>query len=110
MYDKKLKEYKARQADIMQQMNEHSKADENHYLTAGRLLDICKRAKEIFEISEPNEKREFLNFILQNSRLRGKEPMFTLKPVFAGIVSAHQSGTILERWDSNPQPIGYTLS
>ena len=89
MYDKKLKEYKEKQADILQQMNQHSKADENHHLTAARILDICKRAVSIFESSEPNEKRQFLNFILQNCRLKEKSPMFTLKPVFAGIVKAH---------------------
>ncbi len=89
MYDRKLKEYKEKQADIAQQIAEHSKADENHYLIAARILDISKRAFSIFESSEPNEKRQFLNFILQNCRLKQKTPMFTLKPVFAGIVKAH---------------------
>lgn len=72
-------------------MQEHSNADENYYLTAAKILDICKRAVKIFESSEPNEKRQFLNFLLQNGRLRGKDPVFTLKPVFAGIVSANNS-------------------
>ena len=108
MYDKKLKEYKSKQFDITQQVQEHSKADENHYLTASRLLDVCKRAKEIFNRSEPNEKRELLNFILQNSRLNGKTPMFTLKPVFAGIVAAHKNASWLGGWDSDPRPIDYT--
>ena len=89
MYDKKLKEYKEKQADILQQMNQHSKADENHHLTAAKILDICKRAVSIFESSKPNEKRQFLNFIVQNCRLKEKSPMFTLKPVFAGIIKAH---------------------
>ena len=89
MYDRKLKEYKEKQADIAQQIAEHSKADENHYLIAARILDVSKRAFSIFESSEPNEKRQFLNFILQNCRLKQKTPMFTLKPVFAGIVKAH---------------------
>lgn len=54
MYDRKLKEYKSKQADVLQQMQEHSKADENYHLTAARMLDICKRAVAIFEGSEPN--------------------------------------------------------
>lgn len=90
IYDKKLREYKAKQFDITQQIQEHSKADESHYLTASKLLDICKRAKNLFDISEPNEKRQLLNFVFQNCRLRGNEPIFTPKPVFAGIVSAHK--------------------
>ena len=77
--------------DILQQMQGHNKADENYHLAAAWILDICKRTADIFESSEPNEKRQFLNFIVQNCRLRAKTPMFTLKPVFAGIVSAHKN-------------------
>ena len=89
MYDKKLKEYKSKQANLLQQMSEHSLADKEFHLTASRLLDICKRAFEIFESSEPLEKRVFLNFILQNSVLNARKPVFTLKPAFAGIIKAH---------------------
>ncbi|MEK7611971.1 MAG: recombinase family protein [Patescibacteria group bacterium] len=91
MYDKKLKEYKAKQADLLQQMQEHSSADKEYHLTASRLLDICKRAFEIFESSEPQEKRVFLNFVLQNSVLNARTPVFTMKPVFAGIIKAHET-------------------
>lgn len=91
MYDKKLKEYKSKQADLLQQMQDHSKADEEHHLTASKLLDVCKRAEKIFESSKPLEKRQFLNFVLQNSVLNQTEPVFTLKPVFAGIVKAHET-------------------
>jgi len=34
MYDKKLKEYKKKQEDLLLQMEDHSKADENFYITA----------------------------------------------------------------------------
>lgn len=101
MYDKKLKEYKTKQSDLLLQMQEHSVADEEYHLTASRLLDLCKRAFEIFESSEPLEKRVFLNFILQNSILNAKKPVFTLKPVFAGIVKAHDTKKWLRGLDSN---------
>jgi len=86
-----LKEYKAKQADLLQQIQDHSVADEKYHLTAARLLDICERALEIFESSEPLEKRNFLNFVLQNSVLNQTKPVFTMKPVFAGIVRAHET-------------------
>src|SRR5258708_11428478 len=91
MYDKKLKEYKAKQADLLDQMQDHSKADEAHHLTASKLLDICKRADKIFESSEPLEKRNFLNFVLQNSTMNRNKPTFTMKPVFACIIKAHET-------------------
>lgn len=34
MYDKKLKEYKSLQQNLIMQMQEHSNADENYHLTA----------------------------------------------------------------------------
>ena|GEM_PF-1843913 len=74
MYDKKLKEYKSKQADILQQMNDHSSADKEYHLTASRLLDICKRAESIFKSSEPAEKRVFLNFILPELGIKRQKP------------------------------------
>ena len=102
MYDKKLKEYKSKQANLLQQMSEHSLADKEFHLTASRLLDICKRAFEIFESSETLEKRVFLNFILQNSVLNARKPVFTLKPAFAGIIKAHDDHKWGAYRDSNP--------
>ena len=34
MYDKKLKEYKEKQQDLLLHTGEHSRADENFYITA----------------------------------------------------------------------------
>lgn len=102
MYDKKLKEYKLKQADLLQQMSDHSLADQEYHLTASRLLDVCKRAESIFESSEPAEKRVFLNFILQNSVLNARKPVFTLKSAFQGIVKAHDDHKWGAYRDSNP--------
>jgi len=52
MYDKKLKEYKEKQEDLLLQMEEHSKADKNFYITAATVLDLSSRALEIFKSSE----------------------------------------------------------
>jgi len=72
MYDKKLKEYKEKQQDLFIQMEEHSKADENFYLTASKVLNLASRALQIFESSEVTEKRALLNFVLQNPVLSGR--------------------------------------
>ena len=81
-------------------MSDHSLADQEYHLTASRLLDVCKRAEIIFESSEPAEKRVFLNFILQNSVLNARKPVFTLKPAFQGIVKAHQTRNWLPLLDA----------
>jgi len=82
MYDKKLKEYKEKQQDLFIQMEEHSRADEDFYLTAPRVLGLASRALEIFESSEVNEKRALLTFLLQNPILSGRNLLFKLKSPF----------------------------
>jgi len=76
MYDKKLKEYKEKQQDLFIQMEEHSKADEDFYLTASKVLDLASRALQIFESSEVTEKRTLLNFLLQNPVLSSRNLLF----------------------------------
>jgi len=63
-------------------MEEHSKADENFYLTASKVLDLASRALQIFESSEVTEKRALLNFLLQNPVLSGRNLLFKLKSPF----------------------------
>jgi len=66
-------------------MEEHSKADENFYLTASKVLDLASRALQIFESSEVTEKRALLNFLLQNPVLSGRNLLFKLKSPFDAI-------------------------
>lgn len=42
-------------------MNE---ADDDYFINAERVLSLASRAKEIFESSEVEEKRQFLAFLL----------------------------------------------
>lgn len=87
MYDKKLKEYKERQSAILTEMHIHSDADEEFYLTANTVLNIAKRALEIFKSSEVPEKRQLLNFLLQNCQLEGKNLSFSMRYPFDRILS-----------------------
>lgn len=66
-------------------MANHEKADQNFYITANMVMNLAARAKEIFESSEVDEKRQLLNFVFQNLKLDGKnlsidtcEPFTTL--------------------------------
>ena len=82
MYDNKLKEYKEKQQGLFIQIEEHSRVDEDFYLTAPRVLGLASRALEIFESSEVTEKRTLLNFLLQNPVLSGRNLLFKLKSPF----------------------------
>lgn len=97
MYDSLLREYKEKQAEILSQMQDHSDADEQFYLTANMTLNIAKRAKEIFVSSEIDEKRQFLGFLLQNCSLNGKKLEFTMRSPFNVILNANDNLTVRRR-------------
>lgn len=85
MYLDKVKDYKTRQAEIIEQMARHEKADHNFYVSANMVMNLAARAREIFESSEVEEKRQLLNFVFQNLKLDDKnlsiqtcEPFTTL--------------------------------
>ena len=116
MYDKKLKEYKSEQKELLDEMQKHNYADESFYSAASTLLDVASRAYEIFDSSEPLEKQTLLGFLLQNSLLDGKKLTLKLKEPFNLLqkinleqnekpaYSADHSVWLRGR-DSNPRPI-----
>ena len=69
-YDRKLTEYKERQHELVYEMQKYDIADENYYITVNTVLNVAQRADKIFESSEPNEKRQFLNFYFRTSNYR----------------------------------------
>lgn len=102
MFNKKLKEYKEKQIEIEAETARYTNADENFYLTANMTLNLAKRAYEIFESSEIFEKRQLLNFLLQNLELRGKKLLFELKTPFDTVLQANKCSNWGVQRDSNP--------
>ena len=91
IYNKKIKEYKEKQAEIESQLAQYTKVDESFYLNVGMLLTLVKRAVTVFDGSEPNTKRQILNFLLQNCKLDGKKLSFELKTPFDRVFQATTS-------------------
>ena len=91
----KLKELKEEQAETRAKLAEYDNADEKFYITANTVLNICRYALEVFESSEPNEKRQMLNFLLQNALLKRKRLYFTLREPFNSIVKYANCSTLL---------------
>ena len=86
-YDEKLKEMKEKQYDINIQIEDHTRADENYYITASTVLNLAKNALKLFESSEVLEKRAMLNFLLQNCVAKGKKLEFDLRSPFNHILA-----------------------
>lgn len=94
LYLKKVKEYKVKQRDILIQIEDHTNADENFYITAPKILNLANRALEIFESSEVKEKRALVNLLLQNPLLSGRKLSFSLRSPFYMIAKCGQN----ENW------------
>jgi len=100
MFNKKLKEYKEKQAGLEAKMEQYTDADENFYLTVNTTLNLAKMAYKIFQNSEVSEKRQLLGFLLQNLTLKDKKLNFELKTPFNTVlqVSRYSSTNTLLRW------------
>jgi len=95
MFNQKLKEYKEKQQEILEKLKRHDSADKDYYITLNTTLSLAQRAYEIFESSEVSEKRQFLNFLLQNCELKGKKLLFSLKAPFDTMLQANKCSNLL---------------
>ncbi len=73
---------KQRQAEIS--LANLTDTDEDYFIDVGRVIDIARRAKDIFQV---NEKKQFLRFLLQNASADGKKLTFTMKSPFNELIS-----------------------
>jgi len=86
-YDKKATELKQRQYELTNRLKRIIIADENYSITLISLLNICSKAPELFESSKVEQKRQLINFLLSNLKLRGKKLEFKLKKPFDALVN-----------------------
>jgi site-specific DNA recombinase len=82
VYDKKHEEYHDKIQLLNIELEEHTKADYDYQTTVSVVVSVARRAKAIFESSEDQEKRAFLNYLLQNPTVNGKKLDFTLASPF----------------------------
>ena len=66
-------------------MGRHEKVDHNFHVTANLVMNLAAHAREIFESSEADEKRQLLDLVFQNLQLKGgslsvsvREPFLTM--------------------------------
>jgi site-specific DNA recombinase len=92
---------KADEQNLIEQIKEHSKADETFLITSSYLLQLASRAFELFESSQTQQKRQLLNFMFANMQAKAGKLVWELKNPFAGMVECTQNGKWLPRLDSN---------
>ena len=68
-------------------LKQHTEADEKFGITVNYLLNLASRAYQLFESSKVEQKRQLINFLLSNLKLRGKTLEFELKKPFDVLVN-----------------------
>jgi site-specific DNA recombinase len=82
IYDKKHQEYHDKAQLLKMELDEHDQGNYDYQTTVASVFSVARRAKEIFESSEPHEKRAFLNYLLQNPVVQEKNLEFTIRSPF----------------------------
>jgi len=108
LYDEKVVSLKQRQADINEELQEHTGADKDFLINISYLLDLVCRARELFDRSKVEQKRALLNFLLSNCQLENKKLVYNLKMPFDAILKCSENKNWLLGSDSNRQPSDYT--
>lgn len=90
-YDDLVIKEKQLQKDLNLQMSDHTDADESFLINVSYLLDLSNRAAELFEVSEVQQKRQLLNFLLSNCKLEGEKLLFDLKQPFDALYNASKT-------------------
>ena len=105
-YDQKAKEYTARLETLERSIAQHNRADVDYYDFGVKILELAEKADFLYKAANPEEKQEFLHFLLSNSTLKDGKPEFALKMPFSAIA---KRSPLEERsaWggqrESNPQ-------
>ena len=103
-YEQKRKEYRDKQSEVLAKIKQLQRKDESFYLTTAYLVELASRGPQLFESSEPAEKRQILQIVLRNLRLEGEKLRYDLLFPFDVIVKYASRSEWLPRVDSNHEP------
>jgi site-specific DNA recombinase len=101
-YDKKLLSLKEQQGLLHIEIKEHTNGNYNFLTTVGVTFSLAKRAREIFDSSETEEKRQLLNYLLQNPVIKSKKLYFTTKKPFNMLLNIPKGLVLGDYRELNP--------
>lgn len=105
-YDKKVHTLKAKEQDIIEQLKDHSKWDEEFLLTCSYILQLAHSAYKLFKSSQISKKRKLINFIFANFQADGSKLLWETKKPFNELLICTKTQKWLPGLDSNQWPNG----
>lgn len=101
-YDRFVMKEKEKQKDLNDQLKDHIKADETFLITVSYIMELANRATELYQSSEVEEKRQLVDFLLSNLRLKGKKLLYDYKKPFNMMALCHKTSNWQGYEESNP--------
>ena len=77
-----MQSLKEQQGLLQIDLEEHTNGNYEFLTTVGLVFSLAKRARELFDGSETEEKRQILNYLLQNPVIKSKKLYFATKKPF----------------------------
>lgn len=99
-YDEYVKDLKARQEQLDDQLVNLTHNDKSFLLTSSYLLEVATKAPKLFQSSKAALKSKLLRFLLSNLVIQDKKLVFNLKAPFDVISECSQNQTWLTLADT----------
>jgi site-specific DNA recombinase len=87
-FDRKAAEWRAEQGRLLRVTEEHQTADQTYLEEGIRLLELGRRAHELFQKQEPREKRRRLDFVISNCTWKVGDLQATFRQPFDLIIAS----------------------
>jgi site-specific DNA recombinase len=87
-FDRKAAEWRGEQGRLMRTIEEHQSANQTYLEKGIRLLELGRRAHELFQKQEPREKRRLLDFVLSNCTWKDGELQATFRQPFDLLIAS----------------------
>jgi DNA invertase Pin-like site-specific DNA recombinase len=80
-YNQRFKEYSKKLESIADKLKKRTRADLDYYRLGINILELAKNASTLYKQANDEEKRELLNYLISNSKLKnGKVDVYYKKP------------------------------
>lgn len=93
-------------AVIKNKINAHENTNISFIEQGAKILKLCSEIMNLYQYADNSEKKELLNYVLQNFKVDGGNISYTYKKPFNLFAEGLSCNKILPRLDSNQQPSG----
>lgn len=95
LFTEYIEELGQRQADLLEQIKDHSQGNERFVVSASKILEVASNASEVFlsDKVKKSSKRRLIQFVLTNLKLDGETLTFNLNSPFNTIALAAKNNS-----------------